>query len=181
MRLEAKKYLFDIQRAAALIAEFTSGLSLEEYQTRPMVRAAVEREFERPDDSELGSGKPAPSRGCPSPMGQHDLGLPLFRCDVFDGCPSCARIVEQQIESAEYLERSREQRVTDRGSLTSVGTTSVFEPLASPSPAVVSRASLRRPASTTAYPSHSRASATCFPIPEPAPVTVATMWRSSYA
>jgi uncharacterized protein with HEPN domain len=46
MRLEAKKYLFDIQRAAALIAEFTSGLSLEEYQTRPMVRAAVEREFE---------------------------------------------------------------------------------------------------------------------------------------
>lgn len=46
MRLEAKKYLFDIQRAAALIAEFTSGLSLEEYQRRPMVRAAVEREFE---------------------------------------------------------------------------------------------------------------------------------------
>jgi uncharacterized protein with HEPN domain len=46
MRLEAKKYLFDIQRAAALIAEFTSGLSLEEYQSRSMVRAAVEREFE---------------------------------------------------------------------------------------------------------------------------------------
>ena len=46
MRLEAKKYVFDIQRAAALIAEFTSGLSLEEYQRRPMVRAAVEREFE---------------------------------------------------------------------------------------------------------------------------------------
>jgi uncharacterized protein with HEPN domain len=46
MRLEAKKYLFDIQRAAALIAEFTSGLSLEDYQSRPMVRAAVEREFE---------------------------------------------------------------------------------------------------------------------------------------
>ena len=46
MRLEAKKYVFDIQRAAALIAEFTSGLSLEEYQSRPMVRAAVEREFE---------------------------------------------------------------------------------------------------------------------------------------
>ena len=46
MRLEAKKYLFDIQRAAALIAEFTSGLSLEEYRSRPMVRAAVERECE---------------------------------------------------------------------------------------------------------------------------------------
>ncbi len=46
MRLEAKKYLFDVQRAAALIAEFTSGLSLEEYRNRPMVRAAVEREFE---------------------------------------------------------------------------------------------------------------------------------------
>ena len=46
MRLEAKKYLFDIQRATALIGEFTSGLSLEEYRSRPMVRAAVEREFE---------------------------------------------------------------------------------------------------------------------------------------
>ena len=46
MRLEAKKYVFDIQRAATLIAEFTSGLSLEEYQRQPMVRAAVEREFE---------------------------------------------------------------------------------------------------------------------------------------
>jgi len=46
MRLEAKKYVFDIQRAAASIAEFTSGLFLEEYQRRPMVRAAVEREFE---------------------------------------------------------------------------------------------------------------------------------------
>lgn len=46
MRLEAKKYLFDIQRAAALITDFASGLSLDDYQSRPMVRAAVEREFE---------------------------------------------------------------------------------------------------------------------------------------
>ena len=46
MRLEAKKYLFDIQRAAALIAEFTLGLSFGEYQSRPTVRAAMEREFE---------------------------------------------------------------------------------------------------------------------------------------
>jgi uncharacterized protein with HEPN domain len=56
MRLEAKKYLFDIQRAAALIGEFTSGLSLEEYQSRPMVRAAVEREFEIVGDAAVADG-----------------------------------------------------------------------------------------------------------------------------
>jgi hypothetical protein len=46
MQLEAKKYLFDMRRAAALVAEFTAGLSLEEYQQRAIVRAAVERQLQ---------------------------------------------------------------------------------------------------------------------------------------
>lgn len=31
MQLEAKKYLFDIQRAAALLAEFTAGKTFADY------------------------------------------------------------------------------------------------------------------------------------------------------
>src|SRR5438445_135303 len=46
MRLEAQKYLFDIQRAAALLKEFTAGKTFDDYARDPMTRAAVEREFE---------------------------------------------------------------------------------------------------------------------------------------
>jgi uncharacterized protein with HEPN domain len=46
MRLEAKKYLFDIQRAGSLLTEFTAGKSFDTYQSDAMLRAAVEREFE---------------------------------------------------------------------------------------------------------------------------------------
>lgn len=46
MRLEAKKYLYDMQRAAALIAEFTAGKELKDYQSDSMLRSAVERQFE---------------------------------------------------------------------------------------------------------------------------------------
>jgi uncharacterized protein with HEPN domain len=46
MRLEAKKYLYDIQQAAGRIAEFTSGKRLEDYGSNAMLRAAVERQFE---------------------------------------------------------------------------------------------------------------------------------------
>ncbi|MCI0452366.1 MAG: DUF86 domain-containing protein [Candidatus Latescibacteria bacterium] len=46
MRLEAKKYLFDIQQAAALLAEFTAGKEFADYARDAMLRAAVEREFE---------------------------------------------------------------------------------------------------------------------------------------
>ena len=46
MRLESKKYLHDIQRAAGLVTEFTSGRELTDYSRDPMLRAAVEREFE---------------------------------------------------------------------------------------------------------------------------------------
>ncbi len=46
MRLEAKKYLYDIQQAAGRIAEFTAGKRLEDYRSNAMLRAAVERQFE---------------------------------------------------------------------------------------------------------------------------------------
>jgi len=46
MRHDTKKLLFDVQEAADLIASFVSGRSLEDYRRDPMLRAAVEREFE---------------------------------------------------------------------------------------------------------------------------------------
>lgn len=46
MRLEARKYLYDIQQAAMLLAEFTAGKNFADYTDNAMLRAAVEREFE---------------------------------------------------------------------------------------------------------------------------------------
>lgn len=46
MRLESKKYLFDIQKAAALLADFIQGKSFKDYSGDALLRAAVEREFE---------------------------------------------------------------------------------------------------------------------------------------
>lgn len=46
MRLEALKYLYDIQRAADLLVEFVRSKTFADYQRDAMLRAAVEREFE---------------------------------------------------------------------------------------------------------------------------------------
>ena len=46
MRLEAKKYLFDMRQAAALLAQFTAGKAFADYAADAMLSAAVEREFE---------------------------------------------------------------------------------------------------------------------------------------
>ena len=46
MRLEAKKYLFDIREAAACIADFTRGKGFEDYRESALLRAAVERQFQ---------------------------------------------------------------------------------------------------------------------------------------
>jgi uncharacterized protein with HEPN domain len=46
MRLEAKKYLYDMQQAASLLAQFTTGKNFTDYDSDAMLRAAVEREFE---------------------------------------------------------------------------------------------------------------------------------------
>jgi uncharacterized protein with HEPN domain len=46
MQLESKKLLQDVLSALELIAAFAKGKSFEDYQADPMLRAAVEREFE---------------------------------------------------------------------------------------------------------------------------------------
>jgi uncharacterized protein with HEPN domain len=46
MRLEARKYLHDIQHAVALLIEFTTGATFADYGRNAMLRAAVERKFE---------------------------------------------------------------------------------------------------------------------------------------
>ena len=45
MQRESKKYLFDIQKAARLIGEFSADKTFEDYMRNPMLRAAIEREF----------------------------------------------------------------------------------------------------------------------------------------
>ncbi len=46
MRLESKKYLYDIEHAAALAAEFINGKSFDDYSADVMLRSAVERQLE---------------------------------------------------------------------------------------------------------------------------------------
>jgi len=46
MQPEAKTLLLDIQNAARLIFRFTQGRSFEDYENDPMLRSAVERQFE---------------------------------------------------------------------------------------------------------------------------------------
>lgn len=46
MRLEAKKFFYDIGQAAQMVASFTAGNTLTDYQADPMLRSDVERQFE---------------------------------------------------------------------------------------------------------------------------------------
>ena len=46
MRLECKKYLFDIERAAGLVRDFTRGKTFAEFESDLMLCSAVERQFE---------------------------------------------------------------------------------------------------------------------------------------
>ena len=46
MRLEARKYLYDIQQAADLLTEVTRGRTFADYEDGAMLRSAVERQFE---------------------------------------------------------------------------------------------------------------------------------------
>ena len=45
MRLEARKYLYDIQQATELAVQFTKAKEYADYQRDPMLRLAVERTF----------------------------------------------------------------------------------------------------------------------------------------
>lgn len=47
MRLEARKYLFDIQQAADSVAVFCAGKRYEQYRADELLRAAVERKIRR--------------------------------------------------------------------------------------------------------------------------------------
>lgn len=46
MRLEARKLLFDIREAGRLVVRFTEKRSFSDYTVDPMLRSAVERQFE---------------------------------------------------------------------------------------------------------------------------------------
>ena len=46
MRLEAQTLLYDMLQAAEHIGDFTAGRSFDGYETDPMLRSAVERQFE---------------------------------------------------------------------------------------------------------------------------------------
>ncbi len=44
--LEIRKYLFDIAQACELLAQFIAGKALADYAAEPLLRSAVERQFE---------------------------------------------------------------------------------------------------------------------------------------
>ncbi|MGA7669693.1 MAG: HepT-like ribonuclease domain-containing protein [Nitrolancea sp.] len=46
MRLEVRKFLYDMRRAADALATFTDGRTFDDYQSDAMLRSAVERQFE---------------------------------------------------------------------------------------------------------------------------------------
>ena len=46
MRLEIKKLIYDIDQAATLIGRFSTGKQLGDYRNDPMLRSAIERQFE---------------------------------------------------------------------------------------------------------------------------------------
>ena len=45
-QLDIRKYLFDINEACELLFQFTAGKSFADYAADPMLRSAVERQFE---------------------------------------------------------------------------------------------------------------------------------------
>jgi uncharacterized protein with HEPN domain len=46
MQLEVRKYLFDIEEAAALLLEFVAGKNVDDYLKSAVLQSGVERQFE---------------------------------------------------------------------------------------------------------------------------------------
>jgi uncharacterized protein with HEPN domain len=46
MQLEVRKYLFDIEQAAALLLQFVAGKTVDDYLQQPLLQPGVERQFE---------------------------------------------------------------------------------------------------------------------------------------
>ncbi len=46
MQRDPRAFLWDVQQAADAITEFTAGLDAVGYRTSPLIRSAVERQFE---------------------------------------------------------------------------------------------------------------------------------------
>lgn len=46
MPRDARAHLYNIQKAALQIAQFTQGKAFSDYETDPLLRSAVERQFE---------------------------------------------------------------------------------------------------------------------------------------
>ena len=46
MRLETKKYLYDIKQATERLSQFSSGKTFDDYERDVLLRSAVERQFE---------------------------------------------------------------------------------------------------------------------------------------
>jgi len=65
MRLEVRKYLFDIQRALGALQEFIGEKSFRDYAGDAMLRAATERQFEITGEAlaQLAKREPAVASG----------------------------------------------------------------------------------------------------------------------
>jgi uncharacterized protein with HEPN domain len=46
MQRDARKYLFDIQTACRLISEFSEGQTIDSFRNNPLLRSAIERQFQ---------------------------------------------------------------------------------------------------------------------------------------
>lgn len=46
MQRDPRAFLWDVQQAAEAITEFTAGLDVSDYRASPLIRSAVERQFE---------------------------------------------------------------------------------------------------------------------------------------